>query len=94
MNALVSEKSILKAINVVLKMSFSTVLHGIQSGNAGDFDRARSLCMEISCVRARPLSFFVRQGKAPGEILENVAGSLGHVTALLGTLCVEFLCWK
>ena len=70
-------------------MSFCKVLHGIQSGNAGDLDTARCLCMEISCVRSRPLSFFVRQGKALEEILENLAVSLGHVTALLGTLCVE-----
>ena len=35
--------------------------------------------------------FFVRQGKALEEILENLAVSLGHVTALLGTLCVELL---
>ena len=31
--------------------------------------------MKISCVRERPLSFFVRQGKAPPDIPENVAGS-------------------
>ena len=37
-------------------------------------------------------SFFLRQGKAPEEILHILAGSLGHVTASLGTLCVEFLC--
>ena len=36
--------------------------------------------------------FFVRQGKAPEEILQNVAGSLGHVTTSLGTLYVELLC--
>ena len=56
-------------------MSFSKILHGIQSGNAGDLDTTRSLCMEISCIGARPLSFFVCQGKAPREILENLAGS-------------------
>ena len=56
-------------------MSFCKVLHGIQSGNAGDLDRARSLYMKILCVRARPLTFFVRQGKAPPEIPENVAWS-------------------
>ena len=38
--------------------------------------------------------FFARQGKAPGESLQNLAGSLGHVTASLGTLCVELLCRK
>ena len=38
--------------------------------------------------------FFLRQGKAPEEILENVPGSLGHMTALLGTLCVGLLCRK
>ena len=70
-------------------MYFSKVLHGIESGNAGDLDTARCLYIKILCVRARPLSFFVRQGKAPEEIIENVAGSLGHVTALLGRLCVE-----
>ena len=69
---------------------FSKVLHGIQSGNAGDLDTARSLYMKNFCIRARPLTFFVRQGKAPREILENVAGSLGHMTALLETLCVDF----
>ena len=31
--------------------------------------------MKISCVRARPLTFFMRQGKAPPDIPENVAGS-------------------
>ena len=31
--------------------------------------------MKISCVRARPLTFFVRQGKAPPDIPENVARS-------------------
>ena len=41
-----------------------------------------------------PSPFFVRQGKALEEILENLAVSLGHVTALLGTLCVELLCRK
>ena len=56
-------------------MSFCKVLHGIQSGNDGDHDTARSLYMKISYVRARPLSFFMRQGKAPPEILENLAGS-------------------
>ena len=56
-------------------MSFCKVLHGIESGNDGDLDTARSLYMKISCVRARPLTFFMRQGKAPPEILENVAGS-------------------
>ena len=50
--------------------------------------------MKILCIRERPLSFFMRQGKAPEEILQNVAGSAGHVTALLGTLCVGFLCGK
>ena len=79
---------------MVLKKSFCKVLHGIESGNDGDLDTARSLYMGISCVRARPLSFFVRQGKAPPEILQNVAGSLGHVPTLLGTLCVELLCRK
>ena len=79
---------------MVLKMYFCKVLHGIESGNAGDLDTARSLYVKISCVRARPLSFFVCQGKAPEEILQNVAGSLGHVTASLGTLCVELLCRK
>ena len=63
-------------------MYFCKILHGIQSGNDGD--TARSLYIKISCVRARPLSFFVRQGKAPEEILQNMAGSLGHVTASLG----------
>ena len=38
--------------------------------------------------------FFVRQGKAPEEILQNVAGSPGHVTASLGTMCLGFLCRK
>ena len=52
------------------------------------------LYTKISCVRERPLSFFMCQGKAPPEILQNVAGSLGHATALLGTLCVELLCMK
>ena len=61
-------------------MSFSEILHGIQSGNAGDLDTARSLYMKISCVRTRPLIFFVCQGKAPPDIPENW---LGHVTALL-----------
>ena len=75
-------------------MSFSKVLHGVQSGNDGDFDSARTLYTKISCVNARPLSFFVPQGKAPPEILQNVAGSLGHVAASLGTLCVELLCRK
>ena len=56
-------------------MFFPKVLHGIKSGNDGDLDTARSLCMNISCVRARPLTFFVHQGKAPPNILENVAGS-------------------
>ena len=79
---------------MVLNMSFCKLLHGIESGNDGDLDTARSLYMKISCVRARPLSFFVRQGKAPSEILQNVAGSLGHVTASLGTLCVELQCRK
>ena len=66
-------------------MSFSKVLHGIQSGNDGDLDTARSLYMNISCVRARPLSFFVRQGKAPPEILQNVAGSRDCFTG--ATVC-------
>ena len=73
---------------MVLKRSFCKVLHGIESGNDGDLHTARSLYMKISCMRERPLPFFVPQGKAPEEILQNVAGSLGHVTALLGTLCV------
>ena len=72
---------------MVLKMSFCKLLHGIGSGNDGDLDTARSLYMKILCVRERPL-FFVRQGKAPEEIPQNVAGSLGHVTTLLGTLCI------
>ena len=75
-------------------MSFCKLLHGIESGNDGDLDTARSLYMKILCVRARPLSFFVRQGKAPEEILQSLAGSLGHVTASLGTMCVGFLCRK
>ena len=75
-------------------MSFCRVLHGIKSGSDGDLDTARSLYIKILCVRERPLSFFVRQGKAPEEILQNVAGSLGHVTTSLGTLCVELLCRK
>ena len=56
-------------------MFFSTVLHGIQNGNDGDLDTAKSLYIKILCIRARPLSCFVRQGKAPAEILENVADS-------------------
>ena len=56
-------------------MSLSKVLHGIQSGNNGDLDTARSLYMKNSCVRARPLTFFVRQGKVPPDNLENLAGS-------------------
>ena len=32
------------------------------------------------------------QGKVPEDIPQNVAGSLGHVTTSLGTLCVELLC--
>ena len=50
-------------------------MHGIQSENDGDLGTARSLYMKISCLRARPLSFFVRQGKAPQEILQNLAGA-------------------
>ena len=49
-------------------MSFCKLLHGIESGNAGDLDTARSLYMKISCVRARPRTFFVRLGKAPPDI--------------------------
>ena len=64
----------------MLRISFSKVLHKIQSGNDGDLDTARSLYMKISCVRARPLSFFVRQGKAPPDIPENVAGSRDYFT--------------
>ena len=79
---------------MVLKMSFCKLLHGIESGNDADLRIARSLYIKILCVRERPLSFFLHQGKAPEEILQNVAGSLGHVTALLGTLCVGFLCRK
>ena len=75
-------------------MSFSKVLRGIQSGNDGNLDTAKSLYMKILCIRARPLTFFVRQGKAPSEIPENLAGSLGHVTALRGILCVKLLCRK
>ena len=56
-------------------MSFSKVLHGIQIGNDGDLDKARSLYMKILCVRARRLTFFVHQGKAPQEFPENLAGS-------------------
>ena len=59
-------------------MSFCKLLHGIESGNAGDLDTARSLYEN-----------FVHQGKAPEEILQDLAGSLGHVTTSLGTLCVE-----
>ena len=84
MNRLATEKSI-------SKMSFCKVLHGIQSGNDGDLDTARSLYTKILCIRERPLSF---QGKAPEESLQNLAGSLGHVTTSLGTLCVELLCRK
>ena len=66
-------------------MSFSKVLHGIQSGNDGDLDTAKSLYRNISCVRARHLTFFVRQGKAPREILENLAGS--HDSFIGDTVC-------
>ena len=72
-------------------MSFSEVLHAIQSGNDGDLDTAWSLYMEILCVRARPLTFFMRQGKAPQDILENVSGSHDCFT---GDTCVELLCKK
>ena len=50
----------------------------------------RSFCniYENFMREGKTLPFFVPQGKAPEEILQNVAGSLGHVTALLGTLCV------
>ena len=68
---------------MVLKMSSCEVFYGIENGNDGDLDTARSLYFKILCVRERPLSFFVRQGKAP-EILQNVAGSLGHVTTVCG----------
>ena len=54
-------------------MSFSKILHGIQIENDDELDKT-------------PL-FFMHQGKAPREILEN----LGHMTALLGTFCVHFL---
>ena len=66
-------------------MSFCKVLHGIQSGNDGDIDTARSLYMKILCTRARPLTFFVRQGKAPSEMLQNLAGS--HDYFIGDTVC-------
>ena len=46
-------------------MSFGKLLHGIQSGNDGDLDTARSLYIKILCIRAKPLSFLVCQGMAP-----------------------------
>ena len=61
-------------------MYFSKVLHGVESGNAGDLDTARSLYIKILCVRARSLSFFVRQGKVPGEIPDNLAESRDCIT--------------
>ena len=67
---------------------------GLKVAIDGDLHTNRSLYMKILCVRERPLSFFMRQGKAPEEMLQSVAGSLGRVTALLGTLCVELLCRK
>ena len=67
-------------------MSFCKVLHGIESGNDAKLDTVMSLNMKILCIMERPLSFFVRQGKAPEEILQNVAGSQGHLTASLETL--------
>ena len=67
---------------MVSQVSFCTVLHGIENGNDGDLHAARSLYMKILCIRARPLTFFVRQGKALEEILENLSGSLGHVTTV------------
>ena len=57
-------------------MSFSKILHGIQSGNVGDLDTARSLYMNFMC-----------QGKTPPEILKNLAG----LHDCVGTLCVDFL---
>ena len=76
MNALGSEKSLLKAIEVCAKMSCCKVLHGIQSGNDGDLDTANYLYMKILCVRARPLTFFVRQGKTPHFLCASGQGSL------------------
>ena len=61
-------------------MSFSKILHGIQNGNEVTLTQLGLIYLN-----------FVRQGKAPEEILQNVAGSLGHVTASLGTMCVGFL---
>ena len=66
MNALASEKSPLKAIKLCVEKVFFWRI---------DLDTARSLYMKILCVRTRPLTFFVRQGKAPPEIIENLAGS-------------------
>ena len=56
-------------------MSFSKILHGIQSGNDGDLDTARPYISKFCVSGQDPLFFFVRQGKAPREILENLAGS-------------------
>ena len=81
-------------------MSLSTILHGIQSGNDDDLDTARSLYIQISCVTARPLSFFACQGKAPRKILEILAGScftgdtVCRFANLYFSLKINLVVWK
>ena len=63
-------------------MSSSAILHGIQSGNEGDLDTARPYISKFRASGQDP-SFFVRHGKAPPEMPENLAG-----------LCVDFFVRK
>ena len=86
MNALASEKFLLKVINrCVKKVIFLKYCMGFKVEMMVTLTQPGITYLNFVC-QGKTLLFFVRQGKAPREILENLAGSLSHVTALLGTL--------
>ena len=73
-NALASEKSILKAIKCGIKMSFSKILHGIQNGNAGNLDTASSYIFKFLASGQDPHLFY-----ASGQGTSIDAGESGWV---------------
>ena len=72
MNALASEKSVLKGSCV--KTVFLKILHWIQSGNAGDLDTLGFIFVN-SMRQDKTPHFFVRQGKTPKTMPQKLTGS-------------------